>query len=319
MAQNVPKWVQNLRFPGGKVVAAVVVILLVIIAASSFYAVDQTEQAVITRFGRYHITVGAGLHFKLPWIDKCYIVPVQVVQTEQFGFQTLQSGVVNRYQNNITSESTMLTGDLNIVDVEWTIQYRIVDPVAWLFNVQDKRKTIRDISQSVVNMLVGDRAILDIMGQERSSIEALALEQMNENFRQFGLGIDVRTVRLQNIVPPVGVQAAFEDVNKSTQDLERLTNEGREQYNSRIPKAEGERAQIIQQADGYAVDRVNRARGDVARFNSVYEEYRRAPAITRERLYLEAMEALFSAKKDQTLIDGELNNLFPIKNLTGGN
>jgi membrane protease subunit HflK len=308
-----------MRLTSGKLVIAIVVIVLVILAGSSFYSVDQTEQAVITRFGRYHTTVGAGLHLKLPWIDRNYTVPVQVVQTEQFGFQTLQGGVVNQYRNNITNESTMLTGDLNIVDVEWTIQYRITDPVAWLFNVQDKRKTIRDISQSVVNMLVGDRAILEIMGQERSPIEAAAVDLMNENFKQFGLGINVRTVKLQNIVPPQGVQSAFEDVNKSTQDMERFTNEGREAYNSQIPRAEGERLQIIQQAQGYAIDRVNRARGDVARFNAVYEEYRTAPAITRQRLYLETMESIFSAKEHQTLIDGELDNVIPFKNITGGN
>jgi membrane protease subunit HflK len=320
MADDVSKWLQKLRLTSGKLVTAIVVIVLVILAGSSLYQVDQTEQAVITRFGRYSKTVGAGLHFKLPWIDRNYTVPGnQVVLTEQFGFQTLQGGVVNTYRNNITSESTMLTGDLNIVDAEWTIQYRIIDPVAWLFNVQDKRKTIRDISQSVVNMLVGDRAILEIMGQERSAIEIAAVDLMNENFKQFGLGISVREVKLQNIVAPMGVQAAFEDVNKSTQDIDRFTNEGLEAYNSQIPRADGERLQIIQQAQGYAIDRVNRAKGDVARFNAVYEEYRRAPAITRQRLYLETMENIFSAKEHQTLIDGELDNVIPFKNITGGN
>jgi membrane protease subunit HflK len=290
------------------------------LAGSSFYQVDQTERTVITRFGRYNKTAEPGLHLKLPWIDRKYTVPASdVVLSEEFGFQTLQGGVVNQYRNNITSESTMLTGDLNIVDAEWTILYRITDPAAWLFNVEDKRKTIRDISQSVVNMLVGDRAILEIMGQERSAIEVAAIDLMNENFRQFGLGINVREVKLQNIVAPQGVQAAFEDVNKSTQDMERFTNEGREAYNSQVPRAEGERLQIIQQAQGYAIDRVNRARGDVARFNAVYEEYRQAPAITRQRLYLETMETIFSAKKAQTLIDGELDNVIPFKNITGGN
>jgi membrane protease subunit HflK len=320
MANNFSNWLQKQRLTSGKLVTAIVVIVLVILAGSSFYQVDQTEQAVITRFGKYNKTVSAGLHFKLPWIDKNYTVPGnQVVLTEQFGFQTLQGGVVNTYRNNIKSESTMLTGDLNIVDAEWTIQYRIVDPYKWLFNVQDTSKTIRDISQSVVNMLVGDRAILEIMGQERSAIETAAVDRMNENFELFGLGIRVREVKLQNIVAPMGVQAAFEDVNKSTQDMERFTNEGREAYNTQIPRAEGERLQIIQQAQGYAIDRVNRAKGDVARFNAVYEEYRRAPAITRQRLYLETMENIFSAKKDQTLIDGELDNVIPFKNITGGN
>ncbi|MBO7485249.1 MAG: FtsH protease activity modulator HflK, partial [Spirochaetaceae bacterium] len=247
----------------------VLIVLAAIIALTLVYTgmfkVDDTEQAVITRFGKYYKTVGAGLHVKLPFgIDKSYNVPVKVVQTEQFGFQTIKAGQVNQYKNNITKESTMLTGDLNIVDVEWIIQYRIVDPVAWLFNVKECRQTIRDISQSVLNTLVGDRAILDIMGSERSAIQNAALDLMNDNFQQLGLGITVNTVRLQNIVPPAGVQDAFDDVNKAIQDMNRFINEGKEAYNAEIPKAKGEADQQILIAQGYAAERVNKAKGDVA-------------------------------------------------------
>ncbi|MBQ5491429.1 MAG: FtsH protease activity modulator HflK [Treponema sp.] len=289
---------------------------------SSFFVVDQTEQAVITRFGRYEKTLGPGLQFKLPFgIDRKYIVPGnKVVQTEQFGFKTLKGGTVNVYQNDIVSESTMLTGDLNIIDVEWIIQYRIVNPRQWLFSVQEKKQTIRDISRSVINSLVGDRAILEIMSSERSNIENLAVEMMNAQFDHLGMGIDVFAVKLQNIVPPEGVQDAFEDVNKAIQDMNRFINEGKESYNAEIPRAQGEADRQIQIAEGYASERVNRALGDVARFNAVYEEYRRAPAITRERLYLETMEEIFgSGEKPQTLIDSELDNILPVKNLTSSN
>jgi membrane protease subunit HflK len=306
------------KAPKGGVVMIIVIVAAVIwIASTSLYFVDETSQAVITRFGKYDHTVDPGLHVKLPFgIDQSYSVPVKLVQTEQFGFRTTQGGTQNQYRNDITKESTMLTGDLNILDVEWTIQYRIVDPGAWLFNVLDREKTIRDISQSVVNMLVGDRAILDVMRQERGPIEVAAAEMMNENFRSLGLGITVSSVQLQNIVAPEGVRAAFEDVTKSIQDLERFTNEGQQAYNSQIPKAQGEAQRIIQQATGYATDRVNRARGDVARFNAVYEEYRRAPQVTRERLYLETMEAVLAGTEGQRLIDGELRNILPIQNIT---
>ncbi len=271
------------------------------------------------RFGGDYTTLGAGLHFKLPFgIDKHYTVPTKVVQTEQFGFTTVQRGNSYTYKNDITRESTMLTGDLNIVDVEWIIQYRIVDPSAWLFSVKERQQTIRDVSQSVVNTLVGDRAILDVMGSERSIIENSALEMMNENFRQFNLGINIIAVKLQNIVPPAGVQAAFEDVNKATQDMNRLENEGREAYNAEIPRAQGERDQQILIARGYASERVNRARGDVARFNAMYEEYRKSPQVTRERLYLEMMEEVFKSQKNSTLIDRNLDNVLPIKNLAQG-
>lgn len=295
----------------------VLVVAIIAVLVSSFFVVDETEQAVITRFGKYYRTTGPGLQFKAPLgIDKSYCVPVKVIQTEQFGFKTVKAGRENEYRNNITNESTMLTGDLNIVDVEWIIQYRIVDPKQWLFGVMEKRQTIRDLSRSVINTLVGDRAILDIMGAERSSIEASALEMMNSNFKQLGLGINVITVKLQNIVPPSGVQDAFEDVNKAIQDMNRFINEGKEAYNSEIPKTQGEADSKIQVAEGYASERVNMAKGDVARFNSVYDEYRRSPKVTKERIYLETMNEIFSSDTKPTIIDGKLQNVLPVKNIT---
>lgn len=294
-------------------------IVVLVLISTSFYVVDETEQSVITRFGRYHKTLGSGLQFKLPFgIDKNYNVPVKVVQTEQFGFQTIKAGSTNQYRNGITAESTMLTGDLNIVDVEWIIQYRIVDPSAWLFNVKERTQTIRDISQSVVNTLVGDRAILDVMTSERPNIQQAAIDMMNENFNSLGLGITVFAVQLQNVVPPPGVQTAFEDVNKASQDMERFINEGIEAYNAQIPLAQGQADQQVQIAQGYAINRVNTAYGDVARFKSVYAEYKKAPAITRERLYLETMAEIFNAKENTTLIDSELDNVLPVKTLTQG-
>lgn len=294
------------------------IILAAAVAAgfSSFYVVDETENAVITRLGKYTKTVESGLHAKLPFgIDRAYTVPVKVVQTEQFGFKTVKAGRNNEYKNNISNESTMLTGDLNIVDVEWIIQYRIVDPKQWLFGVYEKEQTIRDISRSVINTLVGDRAILAVMGSERTNIENLALDMMNENFKQLGLGINVIAVKLQNIVPPSGVQDAFEDVNKATQDMNRFINEGKEAYNAEIPRAQGEADRQLQVAEGYAAERVNMAKGDVARFNAVYEEYKRSPKVTKERIYLETMDEIFGSEKKPQLIDSELDNLLPVKNL----
>lgn len=165
----------------------------------------------------------------------------------------------------------------------------------------------------MINTLVGDRPILDVMGSERSNIETLALDMMNENFDSLGLGISVSAVRLQNIVPPSGVQDAFEDVNKATQDMNRFINEGKEAYNKEIPLAQGESDRQIQIAEGYAAERVNKAKGDVARFNSVYEEYKKSPRVTRERLYLETMEEVMGGENKPELIDGKLENLVPVK------
>lgn len=294
----------------------IVLALAVAAGFSSVYVVDETENAVITRFGKYTQTVGSGLHVKLPFgIDKNYNVDIKTLRAEQFGFKTVKSGRNNEYKNNISEESEMLTGDLNIVDVEWVIQYKITDPKQWLFNVYEKEQTIRDISRSVINTLVGDRAIFDVISSDRSTIQNLAQEQMNENFKALGLGINVTTVQFQNVVPPVEVQAAFEDVNKASQDMKRLINEGKEEYNKEIPKAQGEADRQIQVAEGYAAERVNMAKGDVARFNAVYDEYKRSPKATKERIYLETMAEIFGSETKPELIDSELENLVPVKNL----
>jgi membrane protease subunit HflK len=290
-------------------------ILAVALLGTSVYIVDQTEESVITRFGKFHDIKGAGLHFRLPFgIDRQYLVNVTAVQTEQFGFRTLTSGVSSTYAG-ITNESTMLTGDLNIIEVEWIIQYRVADPKAWVFNVMERTETIRDVSRSVINMLVGDRAIMDIMGSQRSAIENEAAVFMNETFRGYGLGIDVIAVKLQNIDPPAGVQEAFDDVNKAEQDQNRLINEGQQAYNAEIPRAKGEADRLVQVAQGYAAERVNRARGDVSRFNAVYEEYRRAPEVTRRRLYYEMIEEVFADDSETVVIDRNFNNFLPLRDL----
>jgi membrane protease subunit HflK len=283
---------------------------------TSFYIIDQTEEGVVTRFGKYIATTGPGLHFKFPLgIDKHYVVNVKTVQTEQFGFRTLKTGPSSVYANQI-GESTMLTGDLNIVEVEWIIQYRIVDPKAWTFNVLERTATIRDVSRSAINMLVGDRTIMDIMGPERSAIEVAGAAFMNETFRGYGLGIDVIAVKLQNIDPPAGVQEAFDDVNKAEQDMNRLINEGQQAYNAEIPRAKGEAERRLLEAQGYATERVNNAHGEVARFNLVYGEYRKAPEVTRQRLYYEMIEKVFKDDdKETTIIDRNFNNFLPLKDL----
>jgi membrane protease subunit HflK len=297
------------------IILVIIGIVVVVFLGTSVYIVDQTEEAVVTRFGRYLSTQGPGLQFKLPFgIDRHYIVNVKTVQTEQFGFRTLQSGVSSTYATQ-TNESTMLTGDLNIVEVEWIIQYRITDPVAWTFNVMERTATIRDVSRSAINMLVGDRSIMNIMGPERSAIENAGAEFMNETFRGYGLGIDVIAVKLQNIDPPAGVQEAFDDVNKAEQDMNRLINEGQQAYNAEIPRAKGDAERRIQEAQGYATERVNRANGDVARFNSVYEEYRNAPDVTRQRLYYEMIEAVFLEDAKTVIIDRSFDNFLPLRNL----
>lgn len=294
-------------------------VLVIVLAATSIFVVDQTEQGVVLRFGRFNRTVGPGLQFKMPLgIEQNFNVPTQRVLSMSFGFRTESAGVQTTYSSrDYSEESIMLTGDLNIIDVEWIIQYRINRPKDWLFNVESRDKTIRDISQSVLNQLVGDLAILDVIGSKRTAIEDDALVSMQKSFDNYGLGIDVTAVKLQNIVPPAGeVQDAFEDVNKAIQDMNRLINEGKELYNSEIPKTRGNANKLIQEAEGYASERVNNAQGDVARFNSIQQVYDNSKEVTRTRLYIETLEEVFlSSDKDTIFVDKQLDNFLPLQSI----
>jgi membrane protease subunit HflK len=302
-----------------RVVVIIIVVILVLIAAfSSFYMVDQKEKAVVLLFGKYNRTTGPGLHFKLPFgIEKNKNVPTGRNLTEEFGFRTERAGVVTTYaRGNYSAESYMLSGDLNIAEVTWIIQYQIKDPKAWLFNVQDQVKTIRDISQSVINLLVGDLAVFDVVTTQRTQIEEDGKAMMNKFFNEYGLGITVITVKLQKTMYPKGaVQDAFEDVNKAIQDRIRLINEGKEAFNREIPRARGDAKRIVQEAEGYSVEKVNKAKGDVARFLAVLNEYKKNPAVTRIRLYYEMYEEVFKNTEMTDLIDKQLKNFIPFKSL----
>ncbi len=301
------------------VVLIAIVLIALAAAATSFFSVDQAENAVVLRFGKYQRTVGPGLQMKIPFgIEKNINVETQIVKTLTFGYRaTDPSGTSLTNARVNQEESMMLTGDLNIVDVEWIVQYRVADPKAYLFSVRDKETTIRDISQSVMNQLVGDLPILAVMTDQRTQIEYDAAEAMQKLFDRYGFGIDIVAVKLQNIMPPEGeVQDAFEDVNKAIQDMNGYINEGKQYYNQQIPAAEGEADKIISEASGYAAERINRAEGDTARFKEVLAEYSANGETTAKRLYIETMEEILSADSGTvTIIDKDLENFLPIRSL----
>jgi len=295
----------------------ILLVIFCVLIFSSVKIIKTTDNGVVLRLGRYNSVLQPGLHFVIPFVDMVYSVPVTIVQKEEFGFRTSSSGERSSWNNEITLESSMLTGDLNIINVEWVVQYKIIDPKAWLFNVHEmeRENTVRDVSRATINGLVGDRAILDIMGEERNNIQAFAKDLMNEKYAGLGLGIMVCSVQLQNVVPPHDVQQAFEDVNIAIQDMNRLINEGKEAYNKEIPKTKGEADKLVQQAQGYASERINMAEGDVARFNSVYEEYQKSPLVTKRRLYLETLGDVFASGEKVTIIDKNLKNFLPLKDI----
>ncbi|OQX28484.1 MAG: HflK protein [Spirochaeta sp. LUC14_002_19_P3] len=325
-----PEKPQKLGRPG-LLLGIVIAGILVMVGISSLYTINANERGVITRFGKYHATVEDGLHGKLPFgIDRVYKVP-QVVLSKQFGFRTVQAGVTTTYdQRDYSHESEMLTGDLNIVDVTWIIEYRITNPHSWLFQVDNSRirggpgednrdKTLRDVSQSVLNALVGDRAILDVISTEKDNIEYLGKQMIQQTLDLYELGVSITEVKLQQVEPPKGeVQDAFEDVNKATQDRERLINEGEQAYYAEIPRIEGEAKQLIAEAEGYKQARINRARAEVALFQANLQEYRRSPRVTRERLYYETLAKVFAENNNTDLVDKSLENFLPLKNLGGG-
>jgi len=315
------------KISGSLMTIIIIAGIALITVISSFYTVNANERAVVTRFGRYHATQEEGLQWKLPFgIDQVSKV-TQLVLSKQFGFRTLQAGVSTTYdQRDFSSESEMLTGDLNIVDVTWIIEYRIINPRAWLFNVDNSRisreednrdKTLRDITQSVVNQLVGDRAILGVISTERDNIEFQAKQMIQETLDFYDLGVSVTEVKMQQVVPPEGeVQDAFEDVNKAIQDRNRLINEGEQAYYAEIPRIEGEAKQKIAEAEGYKQARINKANAEVALFSAIYEEYRRSPEVTRERLYYETLSEILADSENTDLIDKGLDNFLPLKNLS---
>ncbi|MFZ8886713.1 MAG: FtsH protease activity modulator HflK [Steroidobacteraceae bacterium] len=295
--------------------------LLAILAAfSSFYTVQPEERAVIKRLGRVIGIADPGLHFKIPFgIDSVQFVATERVLKQEFGFRTGASadaeGRSSYVDQDFFVESLMLTGDLNIIVAEWVVQYRIADPVKFLYGMREPTRTLRDISESVMRRVVGNRIGSEVLTTGRVEISNTARDEIQAAMDRYDNGIQVITVELQDVVPPPRVQPAFNEVNEARQQRERMINEANKQANQAIPRAEGEANRLVSEAEGYATERVNRALGDATRFTAVLAEYRGAPEVTRSRLYLEAIrEALPRAGSVVVTRDGQASPL-PLLNL----
>ena len=311
--QNLGKILRQ-RMGGLKIVALVV--LVGILLLSSIYTVQPEEVAVILRLGRYIGQTESGLHFKIPLIDEKTKVPVKRQLKEEFGFRSESVGVRSTFSGN-ADEANMLTGDLNAAVVEWVVQYRIVDPYRYLFRVRNMDSTFRDMSEAVMRKVVGDRTVSEVLTVGRAEIEGTVKVELQELCEQYETGIRVDQVVLQSNNPPEPVKPSFNAVNQAEQELERLINEAEAEYNRIIPRAEGEALQTIQQAEGYALDRVNRSQGDATRFNALYAEYRRAPEVTRKRMFIETMERVLPRVGRKIVIDEDIEGLTPIMSFEG--
>lgn len=305
--------------PRGVVIGAAL-LLVVVTIFSSFLQVGADSVGVILRFGKYTRTVGPGLHFKLPLgLEQVYKVPVEQQLKEEFGFRTAALDAATRYSSgDYSAESTMLTGDLNVVEVEWTVQYRISDPFNYLFRVRNPRDTFRFMTLAVMREVVGDRTVNEVLTIGRTELSSTVHARLQELCNQYEMGITIGQIILQDVTPPDPVKPSFNEVNQAQQEMEKTINQARTEYNAEIPRARGVALQLVQQAEGYELNRVNRAEGEVARFNSLLEEYRKAPEVTRQRIYLETMSQVMPKVKGKILVDDQAQSLVPLLQLQPG-
>ncbi len=309
-------------FKGGRfnIFIIIAAVILAWIAFSSAYTVGVDEVGVIQRFGKYVRTTMPGLHFKLPrGIETLTKVKVKYVYTEEFGLRTLRAGVKTEYASGkrYLNESLMLTGDLNCAVVPWIVQFRIDEPYKFLFKVRNVRLTLRDLSESAMRLVVGDRSVNEVISKRKEIADEVKIE-LQKTLNDAETGIKIVNVELKKTNVPEPVQSSFNEVNQAVQEKEKLIYQAKEEYNKIIPKAKGEAEQTIKASEGYAMDRVNRAKGDASRFLSLFEEYAKAQDVTRRRLYLESMSVVLPKLGNKYVIDPEQNGILPLLNLEKG-
>lgn len=309
-------WQPPGHLPVGRIL---LVLLAVIILFSSFYTVGPEEVGVVLRFGRYVRESKPGLHFKVPFgVEQVTKVPVERQLKEEFGFRTVTPGVRTEYsKTEFDEESLMLTGDLNIADVEWVVQHRVINAYDYLFKVREVRETFRAMTEAVVRQVVGDRTVNEVLTVGRQEVASLVERRLQALCTEYQTGIKVEQVVLQNVNPPAKVKPSFNAVNQAQQEREERINTAQREYNQVVPRARGEAQQNVEQAEGYKLDRVNRAQGDAARFAALYEEYHKAPEVTRKRLYLETLGRVLPKAGKKVVVDQDLKGILPLLNLNG--
>jgi len=298
------------------IVWGIVGIILIVVLVATFYSIGPEQVGVIRRWGRYVRTTEPGLHAKLPFAESVSKVRVKYIFKQEFGFRTLQAGIETIYApGRFDSESLMLTGDLNVAVVEWIVQYKVRDPINYLFEVRNVEETIRNISESAMRQIVGDRSVDEVLTVGRIEVALDTEMKLQEILDTYDIGIQVTTVKLKDVNPPDPVKNSFNEVNVAKQDRETTINQAWEAYNKVIPRAKGEAEKTISEAEGYAVNRVNRAAGDANKFLAVWQEYSRAKDVTKRRLYLETLEKIMPKIGTKYIIDSEQKGILPLLSL----
>ena len=316
-----PAWPPKMpRVPASVLKAAALILGLLIVLFTGYYQIEPDAVGVVQRFGKYVRTTEPGPHLKIPFgIERVTKVPVQRQLKEEFGFETTDPNVRSQFRTTPeqAQESSMLTGDLNVAVVEWIVQYRIKDPKLYLFHLRNVRHTFRDMSEAAMRKVVGDHSVDEVLTIGREAIALEAREELQRLCDLYKNGIEVQQLVLQDVNPPEAVKGAFNEVNQAIQEKERAINEAWAEYNKAVPKAKGEAEQAVRAAEGYALERVNNAEGDAKRFDAVYEEYRKAPAVTKKRIYLETLRELLPRLKKKVILDEKARGILPFLRLEG--
>jgi membrane protease subunit HflK len=312
------KFKKNFNFSPRKKFSAilvVVVLLLVVVGAySSVYQVATEQTGVVLRFGKFSRFVNSGLHMKLPFgVEKVYLVPTGRVLKEEFGYRTVNPGVRTDYtKRGLEDESLTLTGDLNVSDVEWIVQFQIADPFKYLFRIKDPVGTIRDMAEAMVRKSIGNATVSQVLTTERALLADEVQQSLQQTLNGYDIGVRIVTVKFQDVTPPDPVKDAFNGVNEAEQQKESLIFQAQEQFNREVPRARGQAKQMLQEAEGYAVERVNKAKGETARFLALLEEYGKAPEVTRRRFHIETMETVLPKIEETYILDDTNSGLLPL-------
>jgi len=293
-------------------------LLLLVGTVSSYYTVNPDEEAVVQRFGQFEAVTPPGLHFKIPFgVDTVTKVPIRRQLKLEFGFESDSATNPDQRGEYPELERSMVTGDLNAAEVEWIVQYSITAPKDYLFNVRSPGSTLRDLTASAMSEVIGDRTVDEVLTIGRTEIEAEALTALQHSLTLINMGVRAEQIQLKNVHPPGPVQRSFDEVNRAQQEREQMINEANGEYNRVIPKARGLADQRISGAEGFAVQRVNEAQGDVARFKELLTQYEKAPAITKQRLYLETMNEVLPQMGNKVILDESASQFLPLMNLNG--
>ena len=300
----------------GKVALIIVAVILFQVIYSAFYTIEPGEQGIVLRFGQYTRTTQPGLHFKIPYVEDMIKVDVETVRKEEFGFRTRTPGKSTVFnKRGFDMESLMLTGDKNVINVAWIVQYKVSDPVSFLFKVRNVPQAVHDNSETVVRRIVGNMDF-DYVLSNRETLANMGKQELQRDLDKLGCGVNLLTLQLLDINPPDTVKPAFNEVNEADQDMKRLVNEAEETYNRVIPKARGSAKQIIEESHGYAVQRINQAKGETNRFNAIVAEYQNAKEVTRRRMYLEAMQDILPNVDHVYVMDKGGQTVLPFLDLT---